>query len=199
MTRNRVSVAALVGVIVFVGASCQTGVQMWTGCAIAADGNRSGTDGTYVLECRNGEWVPLMTADEFVRASRGEEVTIAPVPTKPTSTADATSAATTTTTTTTTTVVDPWVGLNGTCFRHFLVNYDDLLFVGPVNTLDNTVDYLSGSDCTIPEDAQTHTVVRAPDSAAATQWCVTLGLTRARPAAEVYPAFPDDGWFCYTL
>jgi hypothetical protein len=196
MSWRRVSVAALVPVMALVGASCQTGVQMWTGCAIAADGNRTGTDGTYVLECRDGEWVPVMTADEFVRASRGEEVTIAPVPTRPTDPTAPTASPTTTTTTTTTVVVDPWVGLEGRCFRHFLVNYDDLLFLGPVNTRDNTMDYLSGSDCTIPDDAQTRTVVRAPDVATAVQMCTTLGFTSARLAADVYPTFPDDGWFC---
>lgn len=100
------------------------------------------------------------------------------------------------TTSTTTAVVDAWAGMEGRCFRHFLVNYDDLLFVGPVNTLDNTVDYLSGSDCTIPEDAQERTVVRAPDVATATQVCTTLGFTNARLAADVYPSFPADGWFC---
>lgn len=78
--------------------ACQTGVEAWTTCRPAADGNPTGTDGTYVLVCKDGAWEPVMTVKEFVAAARGESVEFGPLPSRPAPTA------TTTTTTTTTTV-----------------------------------------------------------------------------------------------
>ena len=78
-------VVAALGVALLAGLSaCQTGVEMWGSCSPAADGNPTGTDGTYVLVCKDGTWEPVMTVDEFVAAARGEDVTIAPLPTRPT-------------------------------------------------------------------------------------------------------------------
>jgi hypothetical protein len=65
-------------------AACQRGV-MWTPCSPAADGNPFGVDDTYVLHCKDGEWVPIMTVEEYLRLRRGERgFTIAPLPTRPT-------------------------------------------------------------------------------------------------------------------
>jgi hypothetical protein len=75
---------------------------MWSACSPAPDGNASGTDGTYVLMCRDGRWEPVMTVDEYLRTLRGEHVTIAPLPTPPTSSTTTTSTTTSTSTTSTT-------------------------------------------------------------------------------------------------
>ena len=90
----------LVAVLALVAATaCQTGVQMWASCT-APDGSiESGTDGTYVLVCSNGRWTPIMTVDEYIRRSQGQDVPIAPLPSPPTTT---TSAPTTVPTTTST-------------------------------------------------------------------------------------------------
>ena len=42
--------------------------------------------GAYVLHCDKGEWVPLMTAQEYVDIVQKKPVQIAPVPTRPTTT-----------------------------------------------------------------------------------------------------------------
>jgi hypothetical protein len=73
------SVLALAGMT-----ACQRGA-MWTPCTPAADGNPFGVDDTYVLHCRDGEWVPVMTVEEYLRLRGGERgFPIAPVPTRPT-------------------------------------------------------------------------------------------------------------------
>jgi len=79
--RRVVGISIAVVAALLVSVACQTGVQMWTACAPAADGNPTGTDGTYVLACRDGRWVPLMTVAEFMAKSRGQNPTIAPLPT----------------------------------------------------------------------------------------------------------------------
>ena len=144
--RKHVFISAAVAVMVVAATACQTGVTMWSACTVAADGNRSGTDGQYVLECRDGTWVPVMTVDEFVRASRGEHLTIGPLPQRPqvegivlereptTTTTTSTSTSTSTTTTTTTTLaprapvaeIDAYsVAIGGTVTGNVLIN-DDL-------------------------------------------------------------------------
>src|SRR6516164_7042069 len=87
------AIAAMAGIV----ASCQVGQTMWAGCSKAADGNPFGTDGTYVLNCDNGKWKPIMTVGEYLKIAQHKPVTIAPLPTEPT----------TTTTSTTTTTVAP--------------------------------------------------------------------------------------------
>jgi alpha-tubulin suppressor-like RCC1 family protein len=67
--------------VALVLAACQTGRTMWAGCD--ESGDRTGTDGTYVLFCRNGRWEPIMTNAEYVALARGEKVTIAPAPQPP--------------------------------------------------------------------------------------------------------------------
>lgn len=81
--RRVAAVAIVVTVAAVVLTACQTQVSMWAPCARGADGNPWGTDGGYVLACNDGIWQPLMTIDEYLRLSRGEPVTIAPVPTRP--------------------------------------------------------------------------------------------------------------------
>lgn len=49
--------------------------------------------GAYVLHCDKGEWVPLMTAQEYVDIVQKKPVQIAPVPTRPTTTTTAVPAA----------------------------------------------------------------------------------------------------------
>jgi len=56
---------------------------MWEPCSPAADGNPSGTDGSYVLWCRGGSWEPIMTIQEYLALRRGEHPTIAPLPQRP--------------------------------------------------------------------------------------------------------------------
>ncbi|MFN8052796.1 MAG: IPT/TIG domain-containing protein [Acidimicrobiales bacterium] len=84
-------------------ASCQTNQTMWAACTAGND--PWGTDGTYVLFCRNGVWEPIMTVQEYLQIRQGKKITIAPVPTKPvpTTTTTTTTAAPVTTTTSTTT------------------------------------------------------------------------------------------------
>lgn len=84
-------------------ASCQSPVTMWGSCSAAAGGDTTGTDGTYVLNCEGGTWVPLMTVDEFARLARGEKVSIAPLPKRPTTTTTTQPTTTTTTASTSTT------------------------------------------------------------------------------------------------
>ena len=64
--------------------SCQSPVVMWGSCSVAPNGDVTGTDGTYLLDCEHGTWVPVMTLNEFVRSARGENVQIAPLPHRPT-------------------------------------------------------------------------------------------------------------------
>ncbi|CAN5631732.1 hypothetical protein BH10ACT3_BH10ACT3_10220 [soil metagenome] len=62
-------------------AACQTDVTM--GAVCSPGGDPTSTDGTYVMVCRDGRWTPIMTAAEFVKIGRGEDVTIAPLPALP--------------------------------------------------------------------------------------------------------------------
>lgn len=78
---------AVIGTALLAGlTACQTGVTMWSTCSPAADGNPTGTDGEYVLVCKDGTWEPLMTVEEYVALAQGRDVTIAPLPTRPTAT-----------------------------------------------------------------------------------------------------------------
>jgi len=70
--------------LVLVVAACQSGVTMWAGCAVPAGADPTGTDGGYVLVCRDGRWEPIMTNDEFVALAQDRPVTIAPLPQPPT-------------------------------------------------------------------------------------------------------------------
>ncbi|MEZ5322145.1 MAG: IPT/TIG domain-containing protein [Microthrixaceae bacterium] len=88
-------------------ASCQVPVTMWGSCQNAADGNPTGTDNQYVLVCKDGVWTPIMTVGEFAQLSQGKTVTIASLPTQPTTTTTTTAAPTTTSTTTTTVPLAP--------------------------------------------------------------------------------------------
>lgn len=87
--------------LTFVLAACQVDVRMGDACT--PGGDPTGTDGVYVVACRDGRWTPIMTVDEFVRASRGEELVIAPVPDLPPVAAPVTSTPPPTTSTSTTT------------------------------------------------------------------------------------------------
>jgi alpha-tubulin suppressor-like RCC1 family protein len=69
--------------LVLVVAACQSGVTMWAGCAVPAGADPTGTDGRYVLVCRDGRWEPIMTNDEFVGMAQERPVTIAPLPAPP--------------------------------------------------------------------------------------------------------------------
>lgn len=86
-------------------ASCQRGVTMWGSCSAAPGADATGTDGEYVLVCRNGRWEPAMTTSEFVKVARKQPVKLAPLPAAPSTTAPVTTttaaepAPTTTTTT----------------------------------------------------------------------------------------------------
>ena len=80
---RRSAIAVAVAVTIVVAASCQTGVRMWAACTPSADGDRTGTDGTYVLMCKDGLWQPVMTVDEFIRSARGEKVAVKPTPVYP--------------------------------------------------------------------------------------------------------------------
>lgn len=60
-------------------AACQTGVSQGAACT-PGSGDPTATDGTYVMVCRDSRWTPIMTAQEFVRLARGEDVVIAPLP-----------------------------------------------------------------------------------------------------------------------
>lgn len=56
---------------------------MWAACTPSPNGDLTGTDGVYVLVCRDGIWQPTMTVDEFVRSARGERFTTKPPPVYP--------------------------------------------------------------------------------------------------------------------
>ncbi|MCB1012856.1 MAG: hypothetical protein KDB15_14415 [Microthrixaceae bacterium] len=90
--RRRLALCALLPLLVLV--SCQKGITMWDACSTAPGTDPTGTDGTYVLVCRDGRWEPLMTNDEFIARSRGSDAPIAPLPQQ---TASPTSSTTTTT------------------------------------------------------------------------------------------------------
>lgn len=75
--------SALVALTITLTAGCQTGARMWAACTPSADGDPTGTDGAYVLVCKDGLWQPIMTVDEFVRSARGENVTLKPTPVYP--------------------------------------------------------------------------------------------------------------------
>lgn len=90
---RRLLIVLSLPVMVLAAAACQTGVTMWSACS-PVGGNVSGTDGEWVLACRDGRWEPVMTAEEFVAASRGETYDPAPLPSPP----DEVPASTTTTT-----------------------------------------------------------------------------------------------------
>jgi len=77
--RRRVCGAVAVIAVSLLLAGCQEG-QVWRSCNPAPDGNRSGTDGTYVLWCKDFTWQPIMTVDEYVRILNHEPVTIGPLP-----------------------------------------------------------------------------------------------------------------------
>lgn len=96
--RKSWTAAILLLLAVGLSACRTTGVVMWEPCDQRA-ADITGTDGKYSMVCSGGVWTPVMTVDEFVRASRGEKVVIAPLPERPTSP--------TTTTPTTTTPATP--------------------------------------------------------------------------------------------
>ena len=105
---------ALLSIVVLAAAvlpACQKGVAMWAPCG--PGGDPTGTDGTYVLVCRDGIWQPTMTVDEYARLLRRKRVVLAPLPTRPpaptTSTTSSTTSTSTTSTTSTTTVPAPTV------------------------------------------------------------------------------------------
>lgn len=95
--------------VVLLASSCQTEQVMWGACTAGSD--PWGTDGAYVLVCKSGEWQPVMTVKEYVAIQQGKKITIAPLPTKPTTTTTTTTTAAPATTTTaapaTTTTVAP--------------------------------------------------------------------------------------------
>jgi hypothetical protein len=72
---------ALAAVLVL--SSCQTGQTMWYVCSNGPGGDPFGTDGTYVLNCENGMWHPIMTVGEYLQILQHKPVTIAPLPQAP--------------------------------------------------------------------------------------------------------------------
>jgi len=102
---KKLLLASILPIALF-ASSCQTNQVMWGPCTAGND--PWGTDGTYVLACKDGKWVPVMTVQEFVAIKQGKKVTIAPLPTQPTTTTTAAPATTTTAApTTTSTTVAP--------------------------------------------------------------------------------------------
>jgi alpha-tubulin suppressor-like RCC1 family protein len=100
--------AALLALIAaFVLPSCRSGVSMWDSCDESPGVDRTGTDGVYVLVCRDGHWEPLGTVAEYVLASQGQPITWADVPVAPTTTTTTPPTTTPPTTTTTTTATVP--------------------------------------------------------------------------------------------
>ena len=100
-TRSRALLLLAVITIALSTVGCRTGadVVMWGPCTRGSD--PTGTDGRYALVCQDGEWIPVMTVDEFVRMNSGEQnVKIGPLPTRPrpVSTTTTTTAPTTTVT-----------------------------------------------------------------------------------------------------
>jgi hypothetical protein len=191
MRRHRI-LAALLAAAAVVTVSCQTGVTMWASCTPAADGNTTGTDGTYVLVCKDGTWEPIMTVDEYVRMSRGERVTLAPLPTRPTST-------TTTTTSTTSTTVDPYTP--PLCWDSPFGGNKDFALTGAKNTVGN--GYVANSNdgsCTGGAFTGPWTVVQAADEPAALVLCTSLGAVSGGfdvfDAGNLWPAAPSDAWVC---
>lgn len=88
--------ALTVAPIFVAGTGCLVNQTMWGSCDKNGEpfGLQGEGPGAYVLHCEKGEWVPLMTAQEYVDIVQKKPVQIAPLPTRPT----------TTTTTTTTTI-----------------------------------------------------------------------------------------------
>ena len=83
-TRSRAAVLLAAVTIALTAVACRTGgdVVMWGPCTPGND--PTGTDGRYALVCQDGEWIPVMTVDEFVRINGGEQnVVIAPLPKRP--------------------------------------------------------------------------------------------------------------------
>lgn len=76
------TILVVVATVAVVASSCQRG-GLWSSCDVAPDGNPFGTDGTFVLACRNGTWEPIMTVQEYAAIRSGRDVTIAPLPRKP--------------------------------------------------------------------------------------------------------------------
>ncbi len=103
-TRTPALVILAITVIASVTAGCRStpDVVLWGPCTPGND--PTGTDGRWAMVCRNGEWVPVMSAEEFVRISRGEpNVVIGPLPKRAAPTTTTTTVASTTTSTTTST------------------------------------------------------------------------------------------------
>ena len=83
VVRRNAVIALLTALAVAATTACQKDVQMWSACNPSPTGDRTGTDGEYVLSCVDGLWQPIMTVDEFVRSARGENVTTKPLPVYP--------------------------------------------------------------------------------------------------------------------
>jgi len=81
--RRNAARAVLVALAIVVAPACQQDVRMWAACQPSTTGDPTGTDGAYVLVCKDGLWQPIMTVDEFVRSARGENVTTKPLPVYP--------------------------------------------------------------------------------------------------------------------
>ena len=75
------SLAITAASVTMLASACITDQALWGSCNPAGD--PWGTDGHWVLYCDKGEWVPTMTAQEFVDISSGKNVTIGTLPTKP--------------------------------------------------------------------------------------------------------------------
>ena len=170
--------------LAIVAAGCRSGadVVMWGPCT--PDGDRrapTGTDGHYAMVCENGEGTPVMTADEFVRISRGEpNVVIAPLPTRPqptttTSTVPTTTSTTTTSTTTTSTMVPlpptiTWVGpQRGTVFG------GTSAVITGTNFSDTTAVTFGGIAAVFTVDSNTSITVTTPAHAAGAVDVVVTG------------------------
>ena len=167
--------------LAIVAAGCRSGadVVMWGPCTPGSD--PTGTDGRYAMVCENGEWTPVMTADEFVRISRGERnVVIAPLPTRPqptttTSTVPTTTSTTTTSTTTTSTMVPlpptiTWVGpQRGTVFG------GTSAVITGTNFSDTTAVTFGGIAAVFTVDSNTSITVTTPAHAAGAVDVVVTG------------------------
>lgn len=190
---KKLALAATVLAVLAGLTACQKDVTMWSPCQPAADGNPTGTDGTYVLACRNGTWEPIMTVVEWLAISSGKRVTIAPLPERPTPPA---APAPTSTTTTSTTVADPWAAPQ--CWDTTDEGGYDLALVGARNTLGNA-RYAASSDGSCTGDLGALTVLQAIDETAALEVCNTLLSVGAYFVLQVNQSWstaPADGWLC---
>ena len=77
---SRFLALAVALVLAVLASGCRPGQTMWNPCTPGTD--PTGTDGTWVLICRNGVWEPIMTVGEFIALKQGKPIAPAP-PSRP--------------------------------------------------------------------------------------------------------------------